>query len=120
MTLILRRHLRDFGAGHDGKLFVMWMRGYEVRTAKPYANVVSPTTYNDIWREACAAALTKEQADSPLARRLCDVRHAYVSPWLNAGVPATQVAEWAVYAKCVYGQENAARLRSEAALRGSD
>jgi hypothetical protein len=48
-----------------------------------------------------------------------------VSLWLNAGVPATQVAEWAghsvhvlmrVYAKCVYGQEEAARLRIEAAL----
>jgi hypothetical protein len=49
-----------------------------------------------------------------------------VSLCLNAGVPATQVAEWAghsvnvltrVYAKCIYGQEGAARLRVEAALR---
>ena len=54
-----------------------------------------------------------------------DLRHACVSTWLNAGVPATQVAEWAghsvnvllrVYAKCVYGQEEAAKLRIEAAL----
>ena len=54
-----------------------------------------------------------------------DLRHAAVSLWLNAGVPATQVAGWAghsvhvlmrVYAKCVYGQEEAARLRVEAAL----
>jgi hypothetical protein len=45
---------------------------------------------------------------------------------LNAGVPATQVAEWAghslhvllkVYAKCIDGQEDAARQRVEAALR---
>lgn len=49
----------------------------------------------------------------------------YVSTWLNAGVPAPQVAEWAghsvhvlmrVYAKCIYGQEEAARRRIEAAL----
>jgi len=44
---------------------------------------------------------------------------------LNAGVPPTQVAEWAghsvnvllrVYAKCVYGQDEVARQRIEAAL----
>jgi len=51
-----------------------------------------------------------------LARRPYDLRHAAVSLWLNAGVPATQVAEWAghsvnvllrVYAKCIYGQDEA-------------
>jgi len=44
---------------------------------------------------------------------------------LNAGVPATQVAEWAghsvavllrVYAKCIAGQEDSARQRVDAAL----
>jgi hypothetical protein len=53
------------------------------------------------------------------------VRHAAVSLWLNAGVPAPQVAEWAgqsvhvlmrIYAKCVDGQDEAARRRIEAAL----
>jgi len=48
-----------------------------------------------------------------------------VSLWLNAGVPPTQVAEWAghsvnvllrVYAKCVYGQDEIARRRIQAAL----
>ena len=45
--------------------------------------------------------------------------------WLNAGVPPTQVAEWAghsvnvllrVYAKCVYGQDEVAKARIESAL----
>jgi hypothetical protein len=49
-----------------------------------------------------------------------------VSLWLNAVVPAPQVAEWAghsvhvlmkVYAKCIYGQEEAAKRRIEAALK---
>lgn len=71
------------------------------------------------------AALSKAQAASPLARRPYDLRHAAVSLWLNAGVPATQVAEWAghsvnvllrVYAKCLDGQDAAARRRIEAAL----
>lgn len=69
-----------------------------------------------------------DQLDSPLAARPYDLRHACVSLWLNAGVPATQVAEWAghsvhvlmgVYAKCVHGQEEAARRRVEAALGGA-
>jgi len=62
---------------------------------------------------------------SPLAKRPYDLRHAAVSLWLNAGVPPTQVAEWAghsvnvllrVYAKCVYGQEDVAKAPIEAAL----
>ena len=48
-----------------------------------------------------------------------------MSTWLNAGVPPTQVAEWAghsvhvllkVCAKCIVGQEEAARLRVAAVL----
>jgi hypothetical protein len=51
-----------------------------------------------------------------------------VSTWLNAGVPATQVAAWAghsvavllqIYAKCLVGQEDAARRRIDAVLGGS-
>ena len=65
------------------------------------------------------------QVASPLGRRPYDLRHACLSTWLNAGVPAAQVADWAghgvevllrVYAKCLDGQEEAARTRIEAAL----
>jgi integrase len=61
-----------------------------------------------------------------LARRPYDLRHACLSTWLNAGVPATQVAEWAghsvnvllkVYAKCIDGQDQMAKQRIEEALR---
>ena len=71
-------------------------------------------------------AWTTEQYDSPLARRPYDLCHAAVSTWLNGGVPAIQVAEWAghsvsvllqVYAKCLVGQDALARRRVEAALR---
>jgi hypothetical protein len=53
------------------------------------------------------------------------LRHAAVSLWLNSGVPATQVAEWAghsvnvllrTYAKCIDGQQDAAQRRIESAL----
>ena len=53
------------------------------------------------------------------------VWHAAVSLWLNAGVPATEVAERAghsvevllrVYAKCLEGQQDIARRRIADAL----
>ncbi|MDB5910805.1 MAG: integrase [Massilia sp.] len=48
-----------------------------------------------------------------------------MSTWLNGGVPATQVAEWAghsvevllrIYASCLEGQDEVAKRRIEEAL----
>jgi integrase len=70
-------------------------------------------------------ALSPDQFESPLARRPYALRHACLSTWLNAGVPATQVAEWAghsvnvllkVYASCIDGQDEASLRRIEAAF----
>jgi integrase len=81
--------------------------------------------YTKAWRDARERVLTPAQVRSPLARVPYNLRHAAVSLWLNAGVPATQVAEWAghsvhvllkVYAKCIDGQDEAARRRIEGAL----
>lgn len=118
----LRWHLAAYGAGADGRLFVTtgWQPG-----------PVSLSTYTRIWRQARKIALTPAQQRSPLARVPYQLRHAAVSLWLNAGVPPTQVAEWAghsvavllrVYAKCIDGQDEAARRRIEAALttRGAE
>ena len=86
---------------------------------------IPSNSYGKAWRDARAQVLTPAQLRSPLARRPYDLRHAAVSLRLNAGVPATQVADWAghsvhvlmrVYAKCIYGQDGAARLRVQAAL----
>jgi hypothetical protein len=61
--------------------------------------------------------------------RPCAAAAGGASTWLNAGVPSTQVAEWAghslavllqIYAKCLVGQEEAARRRIDAVLGGSD
>ena len=63
---------------------------------------------------------------TPLMSRPYDLRHAAVSTWLNAGVPAAQVAEWAghstdvllrVYVKCIAGQQGEAKRRIEDAMR---
>lgn len=67
----------------------------------------------------------KRQAASTLAKRPCDLRHAAVSTWLNAGVQPTLVAEWAghsvqvllrVHAKCIEGQDAQSRKLIEGAL----
>ena len=93
-----------------------------------YAGPVSGSSYGNTWQKARAAALTTAEVASPLARRPYDLRHACVSLWLNAGVPATQVAEWAghsvavllrVYAKCIAGQEDSAQQRVDVALNSS-
>ncbi|GGO67126.1 hypothetical protein GCM10012289_22810 [Nonomuraea cavernae] len=76
-------------------------------------------TYRRAWKAARKATLTKEETASPLAARPYDLRHACVSTWLNAGVPAPQVAEWAgqsvdvllrIYAKCIVGQDQVATV----------
>jgi integrase len=112
----LRWHIAAHGHAPDGRLFLA--RGYGHRS-------VSKWTYSYAWRQARSTAFSPAQQRSPLAGRPYDLRHAAVSLWLNAGVPATQVAEWAghsvhvllkVYAKCIEGQDEVARQRIEAAL----
>jgi hypothetical protein len=70
--------------------------------------------------------LTPERVASPLADRPYTLRHAAVSLWLNAGVPATEVAERAehgvdvllrVYAKCLDDGQRLANERIQDTLR---
>ncbi|MFD0884053.1 tyrosine-type recombinase/integrase [Streptosporangium algeriense] len=116
LVRILRAHLAEpYGKGLDGRLF-SGVRGEEL------PNI----TYRRVWAKARRDALTPEEAASPLARRVYDLRHACVSTWLNAGVAPTQVAEWAghsvevllrIYAKCIVGQDEAAKRRISDALK---
>jgi integrase len=82
-------------------------------------------TYRRAWDKARLTALTDDEYRSTLARRPYDLRHACLSTWLNGGVAATQVAEWAghsvemllrVYARCLDGQDEIAKRRIVAAL----
>ncbi len=128
LVRMLRRHIDTFGTGPGGRLFVTRSGKSRRPLAAPFCNPVSNVTYAKVWRAVRKKALTPHQAASPLAARPYDLRHAGVSLLLNAGVPATQVAEWAghgvhvllkVYAKCIYGQDEAARRRIEMALAAS-
>ncbi len=115
---LLREHIENFGTGPNGELFT-GVRGGELPTI----------TYRRAWIAAREAALTPEERKSPLARRVYDLRHACLSMWLNAGVHAPHVAEWAghgvdvllrIYAKCIDGQHDIAKRRIAEALHDSD
>jgi integrase len=118
LVAVLRRHLKEFGTDDEGRLF-RGLRG----------DVLAGVTYTRVWDRARAAALTKEQYASPLARRPYDLRHAAVSTWLNGGVGPARVAEFAghsvdvllrIYAKCLDGDEDIALRRIGKALGGRD
>jgi integrase len=113
-VVLLRSHLADFGTGSEGRLF-------------PGERAEELPRYTDmrVWRAARRLAFTPEVAATPLAATPCTLRHACVSTWLNGGVPAPQVAEWAghsvevlskVYAKCLDGQDAESRRRVMRAL----
>jgi len=111
---MLRSHLAEFGVADDGRLF-----------RQPNGGVVGSSTYAQVWRAARQLALTPDQEASPLAARPYDLRHAAVSLWLNAGVPAPTVARRAghsvdvllrVYAACIDGEDQFANTRIADAL----
>jgi integrase len=113
---MLRAHIARYGTGPGGRLF---------RTNR--GGPLNDTGYGEVWQRARKTALTPAQYASPLARRPYDLRHAAVSLWLNAGVPATEAARRAghgvavllkVYANCIDGQAGPANQRISDALDG--
>lgn len=103
LVAMLREHIAEYGTAKDGRIF-------RTGTDGSY----SSSAYSYVWQEARKLALTPAQVASSLAARPYDLRHAAVSLWLNAGVPAPEVAKRAghsvdvllrVYAKCMDGQQ---------------
>ena len=103
LVAMLREHIAEHGTADDGRIF-------STATGGTY----SSSAHSYVWQEARKLALTPQQIASSLAARPYDLRHAAVSLWLNAGVPAVEVAKRAghsvdvllrVYAKCMDGQQ---------------
>jgi integrase len=101
---LLRWHRGAFGLAPDGRFF----RGL-------HGSPLSESVYDRWWKSARNAALSPGQVESPLARRVYDLRHAAASLWLNAGVPPTEVAQrlghsvavlLKVYANCIDGDDS--------------
>lgn len=118
LAKLLDHHIDKFKVGKRGRIFT-------IRTGADPGRPVSSSTYTRVWRQARADVFGDDAETSPLARVPYQLRHAAISLWLNAGVPATQVADWAghsvhvllkVYAACIDGEESAALTRIQAAL----
>jgi integrase len=115
--------------GRDGWLFVNRVGPGGHPLPASLARPVPLAAVGRVLHAAREKAFAEHELDSPLAVRAYDLRHAAVSTWLAAGVPATQVAKWAghsvavllkVYAHAIDGQEDAARRRIEEALSNED
>ena len=116
LVAILRGHIARYGVTSDGRLFRSEGGGY-----------LHPSSYSRTWQRTRQLGLSPSQVGSPLARRPYHLRHGGVSLRLNAGVPATQVAEWAghsvevlltIYAKCIEGRDQLWFDRIDRALSG--
>ena len=126
---MLRAHLEDFETGPGGWLFVSRVGKFGRPMPAALSRPVPLAAVEGAFKAARAAAFTEAELSSPLARRPYDLRHAAVSTWLAAGVPATLVAQWAghsvevlmkVYAHAVDGQAAIAMKRIEEALDDGD
>jgi integrase len=115
LVAILRNHLAQFVNSANGRLFI-----------GPRGGIIAEWAYLDSFHQARQAILDSHDASTPLASRPYALRHA--ATWLNAGVPAPQVAEWAghsvdvllrVYAKCIAGQQEDAKRRIEEATKAA-
>lgn len=118
LVTLFRDHLERFGTGPGGRIFT-----------GPRGGIVAEWSYLEVFHVARRQALGEIDAATPLMGRPYDLRHAAVSTWLNAGVPAAQVAEWAghsvdvllrVYVKCIAGQQGEAKRRIEDAMRSPE
>jgi integrase len=117
LAQLLRAHLDTFGTGRDGRVFV-----------GPRGGIVAEWIYLDVYHRARRRHSPARKPDRSWPKTPYALRHAAVSTWLNAGVAAPQVAEWAghsvdvllrVYAKCIAGQQDEAKRRILEATRPS-
>jgi integrase len=92
LVRILRRHLDTFACGVRGHLFVARTGKAGRPLSPPYEVTVGMNTVYRAWDKARRAVLTDAEYRSPLARRPYDLRHAYVSTWLGAGVSPADIA----------------------------
>lgn len=81
--------------------------------------------YRRAWDAARKSTLTEAEYASPLGKRIYDLRHTCLTNWLNSGVPAAQVAEWAgnsvpvllsTYVNCIVGDDDDLKKRIEREL----
>lgn len=113
LTRILRAHIEREGL-KPGDLLMQGEKGGDL----------AGSVIRRAWRRARKEMLSPYEFGSPLGRRVYDLRHTCLTNWINAGVPAATVAEWAgnsvpvllaTYARCIDGQLDDLKHRIEQA-----
>lgn len=99
LVTLLLHHIKEYKTPPGGRIFIGSRGG-----------ILTDRAYLAVFHSARAAAFTGHEAESLLARRPYDLRHAAVSTWLNAGVAPPHVL-LRVYAKCISGQQDEAKRR---------
>ena len=72
--------------------------------------LLAGSVFRRAWNKARKAVLPEHEYESPVGKRVYDLRHTCLTTWLNNGIPPAQVAEWAgnsvpvllaTYARCI-------------------
>jgi integrase len=75
--------------------------------------MLAGSVFRRVWNKARKEVLAEHEYRSPVGKRVYDLRHTCLTTWLNNGIPAPQIAEWAgnsvpvllaIYARCIAGQ----------------
>ncbi|MEH6374595.1 site-specific integrase [Streptomyces sp. KLMMK] len=112
LTRTLRAYIKEEGLKPGDRLFPGEKGG-----------ILSGSVTRRAWQGARKAEFTEREQESPMGRRIYDVRSTRLTKWLNDGNPPAQVAYWAgnsvavllaVYAGCIDGQVPDLKRRMEA------
>ncbi|MET8688894.1 site-specific integrase [Streptomyces sp. NPDC004732] len=114
LTRILRERIKAEGLIPGDRLFQGEFGGIRI---------LAGSVTRRAWGTARKAELTERERESPMGRRIYDIRHTRLTKWLNDGFPPAQVAYWAgnsvpvllsFYAGCIEGQLPDLKRRMEA------
>ncbi|MET9361947.1 site-specific integrase [Streptomyces sp. NPDC006632] len=112
LTKTLRAHIAAEGLKPGDRLF-----------QGEFGGILAGSVARRAWGTARKAELTEREWQSPMGRRIYDIRHTRLTKWLNDGIPPAQVAYWAgnsvavllaFYAGCIEGQLPDLKRRMEA------
>ncbi|GHF44438.1 hypothetical protein [Streptomyces morookaense] len=118
LTRRLREYIRAEGLSPGDRMF-----------SGKYGGILSGSVTRRAWRGARQAELTGCGYQSPLGRRIYDIRHTRLTEWLNQGLPPAQIAYWAgnsvavllaFYAGCIEGQLPDLKRRMEAEMEAEE
>ncbi|MBU7598953.1 tyrosine-type recombinase/integrase [Streptomyces sp. P38-E01] len=85
-------------------------------------DMLAGSVFRRVWAKARKQVLPEPELKSPTGRRVYDLRHTCLTTWLNSGIPAAEVADWAgnsvqvllaTYARCIVGQRDDYLKRTE-------